>query len=80
MEYNKGIRIAEVERNEDGSGTVDVTFGPHHRLLIESDGKKTTFTLVTTHHGIQMDASEVNGELEKAIYALRERFPGTTVD
>lgn len=75
-----GIRTVKTQKNENGSETVEIVFGPHYRLELQSDGENTTFPLVTTHHGFRVDASEVSVGLDCVIDSVRENFPDFAVD
>jgi len=78
MAGNDSCRIQIVE-NTPGK-QLKVNFGPHYFVdIFEKDGK-ATFVLGATHHGFMVDASEVNGELEKIIYEVREGHPDKAVD
>jgi hypothetical protein len=82
--YN-GIRDISTTKDSNGKYTsVRITFGPHY--FIELHAKKVhgsagvDFVVGATHHGFKADASEVNGELEKLIYEVRESHPGNVID
>jgi len=78
MKAENRIRLDIVE-NTPGK-QIKVNFGPHYFVdIFEKDGK-ATFVLGATHHGFMVDASEVNGELEKIIYEVRGAHPDKTVD
>jgi len=77
----EGIRKVEVETGDDKSfKKVRIIFGPHYFLEMCDKGKRLDFVLGATHHGFKADASEVNGELEKFIYEIRELHPSNVVD
>ena len=59
---------------------VDIWFGPHHRITVRQIESRVEVDLITTHHGVRLDASELNGALEQAIEVLRREFPDATVD
>lgn len=77
-----GIRNVETKKNAQGQyESVRLVFGPHYfvELHLERSGR-VTFVLGATHHGFKADASEVGGELERFIYAIRDAHPQNTVD
>ena len=77
------IRTVNIEKEEEGKyKSVEITFGPHFIVRIDNEGEegKLRFVLVATHHGFCADASEINGELEKFIYKIRDLYPQNTVD
>jgi hypothetical protein len=81
-----GVRSVTIVK-ADGSGlsaddvqSVDVIFGPHHRVHIEVQDGRTMIAVVATHHGVRLDASDVAGELEQAINHLRDLWPEKAVD
>ena len=59
------------------AGTIRLRFGPHYMVEVTVDPVtgKTTFTCVRTHHGYQMDASTINGQLEQIIEEIVQRHP-----
>ncbi len=83
---SNGIRGIEIEHgdgattNMDTARAVRIRFGPHHMIYIKASGGVTTFEIVMTHHGVRLDASELNGELEQAISRLRELLPDKQID
>lgn len=77
-----GIRNVDIEKDETGNiKMVRLVFGPHYFVELHGKGKgKVDFVLGATHHGFYADASEVNGELEKIIYEVREAHANKLVD
>lgn len=70
-----------VERERTGQITsASIRFGPHYMAQVIDDGGNTTFQLVSTHHGFAVDASELDGELERLIDDVRASHPHTVVD
>ena len=59
---------------------VKVTFGPHYFVDIMKDNGGIKFVLGATHHGVMLDASDIEGELEQVIWKLRNDNPEATVD
>lgn len=69
------------EKTPDGEVRVArIRFGPQYLVEVEKDAAKTSFTLVSTHHGVRVDASEQDGELYHLIEGLRQAHPGARVD
>ena len=62
--------------------SVQATFGPHYRVEITTDPVtgETAFTCVRTHHGYEVDASDINGPLERIIEETVQRHPEYRVD
>ena len=76
MQSSQRIEEPEVECDEDGKITVvRFAFGPHYFVEVERKEGPVTLHLGATHHGISADASEVGGELERIIDALKESNP-----
>jgi hypothetical protein len=71
----------QVEHRPDGAiGRASIRFGPHHVVDVRDDGERVSFSLVFTHHGFAVDASEPGGELERIIEEVRHAHPDTAVD
>lgn len=71
---NRGIRSVHERRSTlDGSIITGVTviFGPHFMLRVREEEGKVKFSIVATHHGIEADATEVGGDLDKLIWYLK---------
>jgi hypothetical protein len=71
-------------RRKDGSveelsgvDTVEVWFGPHFVIRVEGEG---FVSLLATHHGVRLGATEVGGELEQGLAAMGQAFPGAQFD
>jgi len=76
-----GIREVRAAKDKNGKyRKVRIVFGPHYFLELHDDAGKVVFVLGATHHGFKADAYEINGELEKFIYEIRESHPGNTID
>ena len=71
----------EITRAKDGSiEHLRLVFGPHHAVeLLAKDGR-VSFAVGATHHGIRVDASELNGPLERLLEELRRGHPDMAVD
>ena len=53
---------------------ISLIFGPHHFLdLRVEDNGKIKFALGCTHHGFEVDASEIDSELYQIIEEVREK-------
>jgi hypothetical protein len=64
----------------DGYSCVRILFGPHYMVEVRQKGETFDFSVLATHHGIRLDASEVGGELEQLIDALRQDWPELRID
>ena len=53
---------------------IKISFGPHYFIKVIERDNKVIAQLGATHHAIELDASTINGELEKAINLLRKHF------
>ena len=76
-------KIRDVIIKKDAMGDykeIRIVFGPHYFIELLEQNEKITFRLGATHHGLQADASEVNGELEQLIYEIREKYPNKCID
>ena len=60
--------------------SVRVVFGPHHFVEVFKKNGKINFVMGVTHHGVMMDATNLDSQLEKFIWEVRERYPDTAVD
>ena len=49
-------------------------FGQHHFVEIEQVDGRVMFRLGQTHHGIQLDATEIGGDLEQVVTGLQEQL------
>jgi len=75
------IREVNVERDEAGNyKQVQLAFGPHYFVELVTEEGGVNLYVGATHHGFKADASEVNGELERFIYEIRERHPENAFD
>ncbi|MGD1001264.1 MAG: hypothetical protein ABSA67_11270 [Candidatus Brocadiia bacterium] len=75
--------IRDLHLDVDSAGKVcelRVAFGPHYSLHLQVERGKPKFTVRASHHGVELDASEINGQLEKAIDKLRAAYPASQVD
>lgn len=76
-----GIRSIEIKNDQAGNHTsIKVVFGPHYFLEINDVEGHTEFTLIATHHGFKVDATEVGKGLEEIIYLVKENYPETSID
>ncbi|MFC4357975.1 hypothetical protein ACFO0N_08450 [Halobium salinum] len=76
-----GIRRVDDTTDESGNQSVEVEFGPHHRVRIEETGDDVRFHLVSTHHGFEASASgDPPTELEELIETVRESHPELASD
>jgi hypothetical protein len=77
------VMIRNLEIKADDKGHIQhlrVVFGPHHFLeLTEAEGK-VSLALGATHHGFEVDASEVNSELERLVEEIRRQHPEKAID
>lgn len=78
----QGIREVKVDNDEDGvTRSVRLVFGPHYFVEVAlKEGGRVEFVVGATHHGFRADASEVNGQLETIINAVRESHPDLLID
>ncbi|GAP22805.1 hypothetical protein [Leptolinea tardivitalis] len=77
----ESIRELDVKKDEAGNITsVGIVFGPHYFVEVKQEGSRVKFVLGATHHGFEVDASEIGQGLEEMIYAIREKFPETAID
>jgi len=75
------IREVNIEKNENGEyKKVSLVFGPHYFFELQENEGKISVRLGATHHGFQADASEVGGELDGIISAIRENYPENQTD
>jgi hypothetical protein len=66
--------VTEGDR-QNGYKRVQVLFGTNYFLeIVENDGH-VEFLLGAHHTGFKADASEVNGELQKYISEVQQRYP-----
>ena len=79
-DLSPGIDVT-VERSASGEITrAHIRFGPHHGVDVWDQNGRTRFSLVSTHHGFEADASEVPSELERIIEEIRRSHPDLVVD
>ncbi len=52
-------------------------FGQHHFVEIEEVDGRVMFRVGQTHHGVQLDATEVGSDLEQVIDRLQRELDGT---
>jgi hypothetical protein len=76
---NLGVRDLKIVRQKKEIQEISLNLGPHYSLRIKG-GPHPSISLTVTHHGVTLDASEINGELEKAIYRLRKVYPRAKLD
>jgi len=82
MNIKTNIRSVEIKKRQTGEyEEVRIIFGPHYFIdLRTQENGKIEFSLGATHHGFRVDASEVNGELEKIIELVRKLQPKLAFD
>jgi len=70
---NAKIRSAEIVRNSSGEVEfVKLIFGSHFYVVVDATAEQgVSFTLGATHHGITVDATNVDGELTNIINSIR---------
>ena len=56
---------------------VKIVFGPHYFVDIMKDNDQVKFVIGTTHHGVILDASEIDGELEEVIEKIKTDNPSS---
>ena len=68
-----GISLFEITKTSEGEILqVSLNFGPHHFLDLRVDRNgKIKFALGCTHHGFEVDASEIDSELYHVIEEVR---------
>ena len=76
----KGVRVNDVRIHGKDLNQLKISFGPHHFLNIYEEDQKLYIELGATHHGVKLQADEVDGELYQAIEYLREKFPQNIID
>ena len=67
-------------QNQSPEENVKVIFGPHHFVDIIKDNDGVKFVLGVTHHGVMLDASTTDSELENLVWKLREENPDKTAE
>ena len=77
MAHNKRLLVEVNDKPLKNPKKVKIKFGPHYFLTIDEDLK---LTLGATHHGFTMKGDEIDGDLEKAINVVREKFPNNIRD
>ncbi len=71
--------VTEGDR-QNGYKRVQVLFGTNYFLEIVEDGGRVEFLLGAHHTGFKADASEVNGELQKYISEVQQRYPDSAFE
>lgn len=71
--------ITEGDR-QNGYKRVQVLFGTNYFLEIVENGGRVEFLLGAHHTGFKADASEVNGELQKYISEVQQRYPDSAFE
>lgn len=75
----RGITYKVIEK--DGVvKSLKIKFGPHYYVNIDSITDKIIFNMGATHHGFTVDATKVDGELEKVINLVRKEFENKKQD
>jgi hypothetical protein len=73
----------EVSVERDAGGAIKharIRFGPHFATEVRDEDGRVTFSLVYTHHGVEVDASQLDGGLEQLIKEIRALHPRLAVD
>ncbi|HET9296408.1 MAG TPA: hypothetical protein VFP18_05925 [Candidatus Binatia bacterium] len=71
--------VTEGDR-QNGYKRVQVLFGTNYFLEIVENGGRVEFLLGAHHTGFKADASEVNGELQKYISEVQQRYPDSAFE
>lgn len=71
--------VTEGDR-QNGYKRVQVLFGTNYFLEIVENGGRVEFLLGAHHTGFKADASEVNGELQKYISEVQQRYPASAFE
>ena len=74
-----GIRSIDIVRGKDGASNLVINLAPHYTVVI-TGGAKPSVALGYTHHSFVAEAYELNGQLEKVIDHVRQKFPLLRVD
>ena len=64
------VRI-DSEQSITPKENVKIVFGPHYFVDIMKEDDQVKFVIGTTHHGVVLDASEIDGELEQVIEKIK---------
>jgi len=75
----RGITYKVIEK-EGVVKSLQIKFGPHFYVNIDSMTDKIIFNMGATHHGFTVDATKVDGELEKVINLVRKELPNKLQD
>jgi hypothetical protein len=75
----RGITYKVIEKDGDVK-KISIRFGPHFYVNIENIMDKVIFNMGATHHGFTVDATKVDGELEKVINCVRDNFQNKLQD
>ena len=76
---NDNTRIEEPRIERDAKGKikmVGVVFGPHHFVDVYIEEGRVVCSFGATHHGVKFNASEVGGEFEQFIEAVKRPLAG----
>lgn len=72
--------IRDIETNHgriEKADFIRFAFGAHHFVEIEECDGRVMFRVGQTHHGIQLDATEVGSDLEALIFRLQNELVDT---
>ena len=78
-----GIREIDVKTGEQpGETSIEVIFGPHHRVVIKEDeAGEAIFSMESTHHGFEANADgDPETELWEMIESIRKEYPDHRID
>ncbi|OQA66288.1 MAG: hypothetical protein BWY36_00921 [Candidatus Diapherotrites archaeon ADurb.Bin253] len=77
MAHEKRLTVEVNGKTIKNPKEVKIKFGPHFFVKID---KELKFTLGATHHGFTVKGDEIDGELEKIINTVREKYPDNIKD
>jgi hypothetical protein len=75
---NDKTRIVEPTIQRDSQGhiqRVDLGFGPNHFIHVYVKDGRLLCDVGSTHRGVTLDATDIPGDFDKAVYALEAAFP-----
>ena len=72
MKARNKIRNLKINQDNDGKiSDISFVFGPHHFLEVSLDKDKVKLKLGATHHGFEINGSDIGGDLDKLIWDIR---------
>ena len=72
MKVMKNIRNLKINQDSDGKVLgISFAFGPHHFLEVSSADERVKLKLGATHHGFEIDGTDIGGDLEELIWDIR---------